>query len=523
MRKKSLWAVTIAAAMALQSVDMVCAEETEMVITLSDEEIQVDGAAISNDSSAAVYAGAELVYYLAGQDATYGEGEEEDGHTPEEAAEHTVVTITEPGTYRVTGKISKGQIAIDLGEDSREDENAVVNLILDNAEITCTAASGIVVYNAYECGSDDTETATKDVDTSKAGFNLILADDSINTVNGSHVAKIYKEGTTQEEVDAGEAKKAWKFDAAVDSLVSFNIDGEDADNGKLTVNADNEGVSSALHMAINGGEIVINSADDAINASEDYVSVLNINGGIVTCDSGLGSEGDGIDSNGWIVVNGGYTIACANGNSQDSGVDADMGIYLNGGTVLASGNMYDEVSADSAQSFMVLNFNEKIEEGQLLLLKDSSDAAVTAFSAVNAFQTMVYTCPELAEGDYTFYKAASVTGDLNGSIYTNITDYTDAVQLQYGGSTMMGFGGGRMGFGGTQGEMPEDFDPEQMKEAMENGEMPEEMEGREMPEEMPEDFDPGQMKEAMGTGESSTVFTVKAGANTFSQISEVTE
>lgn len=505
MRKKMLWAVTMAAVLALQTAGMVSAEETETLITLSDEGIQVDGAEISTDSSASVYAGAEMIYYLAGQDAVYGEGDEEDGHTPEETAEHTVVTITAPGTYRVTGSISRGQIAIDLGEDSREDETAVVNLILDNAEITCTAASGIVVYNAYECGSDDTETATRDVDTSKAGFNLILADDSVNTINGSHVAKIYKEGTTQEQVDAGEAKKAWKFDAAVDSLVSFNIDGQEADNGKLTVNADNEGVSSALHMGINGGEIVINSADDAINASEDYVSVLNINGGILTCDSGLGAEGDGIDSNGWIVVNGGYTIACANGSSQDSGVDADMGIYLNGGTVLASGNMYDEVSADSEQSFMVLNFSETVSEGQILLLKDSNDTAVTAFSAVNPFLTMVYTCPELAEGDYTFYKAGSVTGDLNGSIYTNITDYTDTVQLQYGGS-MMGFGGGRGGFGGQGNMQP--------------GEMPEGMENMQ-PGEMPEGREAAAMSQ--GTGESSTVFTVSAGANTFSQISEVTE
>lgn len=101
MRKKMLWAVTMAAVLALQTAGMVSAEETETLITLSDEGIQVDGAEISTDSSASVYAGAEMIYYLAGQDAVYGEGDEEDGHTPEEAAEHTVVTITAPGTYRV--------------------------------------------------------------------------------------------------------------------------------------------------------------------------------------------------------------------------------------------------------------------------------------------------------------------------------------------------------------------------------------------------------------------------------------
>lgn len=508
MKRKDLMklcAAAVSAAMIMGTTGAALAEEVpvetntgETAIVLSDEGITVDGAEISTDSASAVYAGAEIVYYQADQGATYGEGDEDDGHTPEEAAEHTVVTITQPGTYRVSGSISRGQIAIDLGEEAEDDANAVVNLILDNAEINCSVASGIVVYNAYECGDDDTETATKDVDTSAAGFNLILADGTENTVNGSHVAKIYKEGTTQEQIDADEAKKLWKFDAAIDSLVSFNITGEEAGDGKLNVIADNEGVSSALHMTINGGEIVISSADDAINASEDLVSVLTINGGTVTCDSGLGAEGDGIDSNGWIVVNGGYTIACANASSQDSGVDADMGIYVNGGTVLASGNMYDEVSADSQQAFLVLNFAETVEEGQLLMLKNSNDEPVAAFSAVNAFTTTVYSCDLLSEGDYTLYKVSSVEGELNGSIYTNITGYEGEVQLQYSGTGMMGAGG----FGGGRGQMPGGMQQGEMPEGMEipeGGQMPEGMEmpeGGQMPEgmEMPEG---GQMPEGM--------------------------
>lgn len=281
------------------------------------------------------------------KDSAYGAGGEDDGHSEEEAAEHTVVTIKKAGTYRVSGTLSKGQIAIDLGEDSRDDESAVVNLILDNADINCTVASGIVVYNAYECGSDDTETATKDVDTTNAGVHIILADDSENTVNGSHVAKIYKEGTTQEDVDAGNAKKQWKFDAAIDSLVSIAFDAEEEGTGTLAVNSDNEGIETSLHLTINGGTITINSNDDAINANEDGVSVITINGGVLTCNAGGGKEGDGIDSNGWIVINDGVVVSAANATSQDSGVDSDNGIYINGGTVLASGNMYDEVSEDS--------------------------------------------------------------------------------------------------------------------------------------------------------------------------------
>lgn len=477
----------------------------ECKIELSDDSILVDGEAISTDSESAVYAGADIVYYKEGQDSTYGAGGEDDGHSEEEAAEHTVVTITKAGTYRVSGTLSKGQIAIDLGEDSRDDESAVVNLILDNADITCTVASGIVVYNAYECGSDDTEAATKDVDTTNAGVHIILADDSENTVNGSHVAKIYKEGTTQEDVDAGNAKKQWKFDAAIDSLVSIEFDAEEEGTGTLAVNSDNEGIETSRHLTINGGTITINSNDDAINANEDGVSVITINGGVLTCNAGGGKEGDGIDSNGWIVINDGVVVSAANATSQDSGVDSDNGIYINGGTVLASGNMYDEVSEDSEQAFVALSFADSVEAGQMFALKNADGEIVTVFSAANDFQTLVYSSSELTDGDYTLYEISSAEGVAVSGLYTEVTSVSDEVQLQ-GSNGAGGFGRMGGGMGKPNGERPE----------MPEGEAPDGQNGPdgqkgERPD-MPED----------SSEQASSVFTISGISNAFSRISELT-
>lgn len=56
-------------------------------------------------------------------------------------------------------------------------------------------------------------------------------------------------------------------------------------------------------MTINGGTINIESQNDGINTNEDNVSVTTINGGELYIDAGLGAEGDGIDSNGWLVIN----------------------------------------------------------------------------------------------------------------------------------------------------------------------------------------------------------------------------
>lgn len=453
--------------------------EEETLITLSDDGILVDGEAVSEDPEAAVYAGADIVYYQEGQDSAYGAGDEDDGHSAEEAAAHTVLTITQPGTYRISGSLSKGQIAIDLGTDSREDETAVVTLILDGADVTCTVASAIVVYNAYECGTDDTETATKDVDTSGAGVHLVLADGSENSVTGSHVAKIYKDGTTAEDAAAGNAKKKWKFDGAIDSLVSMTIDAEEEGTGKLNVTADNEGIETSMHLTINGGEITINSRDDAVNTSEDGVSVLTINGGSLVCNAGGGTEGDGLDSNGWIVINDGVVVAAANNSSSDSGLDSDLGIYINGGTVLGTGNMYDEVASDSEQAFVVLSFSDKQEAGQTYLMKDSDGEAAAAFYAANDFQTLVYSSGDLTDGDYTLYEATFIDGTEFGGIYTEITGYGEETQLQYSSNSVGGPGmGGRMGMGGNpfggqpgeKGEMP--TPPNGEMPSIPDGEMP---------------------------------------------------
>ena len=453
--------------------------EEETLITLSDDGILVDGEAVSEDPEAAVYAGADIVYYQEGQDSAYGAGDEDDGHSAEEAAAHTVLTITQPGTYRISGSLSKGQIAIDLGTDSREDETAVVTLILDGADVTCTVASAIVVYNAYECGTDDTETATKDVDTSGAGVHLVLADGSENSVTGSHVAKIYKDGTTAEDAAAGNAKKKWKFDGAIDSLVSMTIDAEEEGTGKLNVTADNEGIETSMHLTINGGEITINSRDDAVNTSEDGVSVLTINGGSLVCNAGGGTEGDGLDSNGWIVINDGVVVAAANNSSSDSGLDSDLGIYINGGTVLGTGNMYDEVASDSEQAFVVLSFSDKQEAGQTYLMNDSDGEAAAAFYAANDFQTLVYSSGDLTDGDYTLYEATFIDGTEFGGIYAEITGYGEETQLQYSSNSVGGPGmGGRMGMGGNpfggqpgeKGEMP--TPPNGEMPSIPDGEMP---------------------------------------------------
>ena len=372
-------------------------------IVLHDDGITVNGAAIGTDNTSAVYTANDIVYYESGKDFTYGEGSQQDSHTLDEAAAHTVVHISKPGTYDISGKLSLGQIAVDLGSDAKKDPNAVVTLVLSGVDITCEVAPAVIFYNVYECGDDDSQNASKDVDTSTAGANVIIADGTINTVNGAYVAKIYEPDSVVLNGDKSEvedADKLHKYDGAFYSKRSMNIYGGKENSGILNINADNEGLDSEMHLTINGGNIHITSGNDGINTNEDGVSVTTVNGGNLTIQvTGETGEGDGIDSNGWLVINGGTVVASACSTSADAGIDSDMGIHINGGTVIATGHMLDRIE-DGGQNYAVFNFAQKQTGSEIITLTAQNGSTIMETTPANAYSVLIFSSPGLKEGTY---------------------------------------------------------------------------------------------------------------------------
>lgn len=451
--------------------DTVEQPETEGVkIELSNSSILVDGEEISEDPQSAVYKANDIIFYLEGQGFTYGEGTEADEHSQIEADAHTVVHITEPGTYELSGTLEAGQIFVDLGEDAEDDPNAVVNLVLNNADITCLVAPAIFFYNVYECAeATDEENAMMNVDTSAAGANLILADDSKNKAYGSYVARIYESYELNEAgTEVVDSKKLHKYDGAVYSKMSMNVWG---DTGSLDIVAENEGLGTEMHLAVLGGKISIKSGNDGINVSEDNVSVFYMKGGSVTVVvTGETGEGDGIDSNGWLVIDGGIVTSAACASSMDAGIDADKGIYINGGTVIASGNMPAEI-AEGAQACINLSARGSLEGRKNYELKDAEGNVIMKIKPANAFSSLVVSSEVVtADGTYTLW-----------------LDDEQVAEKMDGGMFGPGMGGGM----GPGGEMPEGFDPSKMPEGFEPGQMPERFD----PSQMPEGFDPSQMPE----------------------------
>ena len=462
----------------------------ETSITLSDTLITVNGAEAPQTADGAVYLSHDIICYedrdTYDSGNPYGEGTAQERHSAQEAAGHTVVNITRPGTYRLSGTLSRGQIFVDLGEDARTDPQAVVTLVLDNADVTCTVAPAVFFYRVYECdqdwvaydGGEGEYTPSADQDTARAGANVVIADGSVNNITGSHVARVYKDNEDQ--------KKLHKYDGAFYSRMSMNLTGGAEGTGVLNITGDNEGLNSELHLTINGGKINIQSQDDGINTNEDNVSVTTVNGGVLHIVAGLGSEGDGIDSNGWLVINGGVVISIAKPRS-DSGLDSDCGSYINGGYVVATGSTMDWAESNSDQVTMNLQFAASHGADEATIVTDLEGNVVCAYDPDKdettgthnrGYQGAVISCPQFQVGEtYQVFIGGDVEGTQTDGLYdaSTVTGFSGAVLQQYTG-TDVGMGFGRPG---GDGQRPDGFDPGDGRERPEGFEFP--GGGRELP------------------------------------------
>ncbi len=381
---------------ALMLLSLAAAQEDETLISLG-ETITVNGEAISTDAVSAVHL--EMIAET-----------HEDVSEALKGLENSVVVISAAGSYRVSGTAQDTQILVRAGKEDK------VRLILDGANISCRTAPAIAIESAY-----DARVA------GEYGVTIELADGSENTITGSH--------TKAPDDD----DNALEYDGAIGAQVSLGFEG----TGSLSVDADNEGIEVAFgHLTINGGVFTILACDDPLNVAEDGVGTLTINDGYVysAVKPLEGGEGDGIDSNGYIVFNGGTVINLAHPNSQDGGIDSDMGSTINGGLIVGAGNMYDPIDEASSQLFMMLEFAEATN--QLIVVTDENDQPVFAYDFPHDYMYIAFSMPELKEGVYHVYLGGEIEGEQTNGLYTSIKSYTPGTRMQHGeGNAQMRSGG----------------------------------------------------------------------------------
>ncbi|MCR5347725.1 MAG: carbohydrate-binding domain-containing protein [Fretibacterium sp.] len=263
-------------------------------------------------------------------------------HSASEAYNNPVLHIKGAGTYILKGTWN-GQIWIE-GEDEDEDK---VQVILDGVTVTCSVGPAFIFTDFYEC--DTAQSGAYDVSTytADAGVKVFLSDGTTNTVTGANLPRILKiqpkydsdddEPTkTTDGTDVDQQKKRYKWDGAFHSRVSMVINGGNSDGSASSgtgvlkvVSSTCEGLNSEMHLVIDGGAISVKALDDGINVNEDNISVFRMNAGTLSVTST--TNGDGVDSNGWIGFEGGSGTITSQAGGAEKDLDAVLGIWDNTG------------------------------------------------------------------------------------------------------------------------------------------------------------------------------------------------
>ena len=265
-----------------------------------------------------------------------------------------VLSFTKEGTFILSGTLN-GQIKINT--------SGQVTLVLNGVTIKNTSSNAILVSKAYELDSSSFNYNTaKSLDVSKSGVKIVIADGTENTINGA---------------------KSSGADGAIHTAVSLLITGETKGDGILNVIGSSEGIETEKHFFLSGGILKVSAQDDAINAKNDRACIVIISGGKLLINSGLGNEGDGVDSNGYILVTGGEVISAAKPGA-DTGLDADQGTIIDGGKVFSVGSSMDMASTSSSQPTMNLIFNSNVAATSTVTIKDSDGNEIISYCANSA-------------------------------------------------------------------------------------------------------------------------------------------
>ncbi len=192
----------------------------------------------------------------------------------------SVLTITQAGIYELTGTLKDGQIRI-----NSEDK---VQIVLNNANISCSSGSAIYIENA------------------KKAF-ITLADGSVNTVSDGT-------GYSSDTVSG----------AAIYSSDSLTING----SGSLTINGnEDEGITAKDELTITGGTITVNAVGNGIKG-KDSVAVYDGTFHITSGGTGLKSSNAVDEGKGFVYIrNGSFTI-----DAQGDGIQAETELIIENGT-----------------------------------------------------------------------------------------------------------------------------------------------------------------------------------------------
>lgn len=209
----------------------------------------------------------------------------------------TTITLSAEGTYIISGTLANGQIIIDAGKSDK------LQLVLDNADISCDTSAAIYVRNA-----------------DKVFLTLAAGSENTLSTTGGFIA-----------IDDN------NIDGVIFSKDDLTLNG----SGTLTVNsATGHGIVSKDDLVITSGTYFIDTASHGL-AGKDSVRILDGTYTLIIGKDGIHAENTEDTSLGYIYIAGGSFDISAQADGLDAGSilqvdDGSFDITTGGGSANAS-------------------------------------------------------------------------------------------------------------------------------------------------------------------------------------------
>lgn len=205
-----------------------------------------------------------------------------------------IITITKEGTYVLSGALSEGQIVVDA-------DSAKVQLVLDNADITCASSAAIYVKNADKAF-------------------ITLAEGSENILMNT---------AEYEAIDDN------NIDAVIFSKDDLTLNGK----GTLTINSEyGHGIVSKDDLKLVGGTCNITAKTHALSG-KDSVRIAAGTYNLTSGKDGIHSENGDEEEKGFVyIASGDFTI-----ESTGDGIDASYVVQIDDGD-------FDITAGDGAEN-----------------------------------------------------------------------------------------------------------------------------------------------------------------------------
>lgn len=217
--------------------------------------------------------------------------------------ENNIITITNSGTYSISGKLSDGQVIVNTNKEEK------TYIVLDGVDITCSNSAPIYVVSSEKTVISLADGSTNTI---QDGSEYVFEDSSTDEPNA---AIFSKEDLTF--IGTGSLEVSGNYDRGIVSKDDLVIQ-----NGNISVTSIGDGIRGKDSVVVTGGNVTINAAGDGIQSNNsEYTSkgYVSIEGG--TLD--ITAEQDGIQGETNVLVSNGNIKISSGGGSENSSTSSD--------------------------------------------------------------------------------------------------------------------------------------------------------------------------------------------------------